>query len=422
MAKRRSNGEGAIYQTKDGRWRAAVDLGWKDGKRDRKYLSGPTKAAVARKVRDALAHVDAGVPLTRDGRGPTLEEWLWYWFDNVQSRRVRPSTREDQRTHIRLHLAPELGRLRLRELTPERVEQLEITLIDRGLSGATVLKLHRTLSRALKVALQRGFVARNVCSLVDPPRQKREEVEPLTKAEARQILAAAAEVRNSARWSVALSLGLRQGEALGLCWDAVDLEKGTVAIKQSLARSRFAHGCPRAEPCGKRPVDCSQRTGEPMRLEKPKSRAGERVVTLPPPLLDALRKQRTEQDRERFEAGTEWWTPPAATRGASWDLVFRTLTGRPIQHSRDHKDWQALLLTAGVRRARLHDARHTAATLLLEMNVKPRVVMEILGHSSIGLTMNTYSHVMPELERAAAAQMAAALWGDDAVPIATQPE
>ena len=83
MAKRRSNGEGAIYQTKDGRWRAAVDLGWKGGKRDRKYLSGPTKAAVARKVREALAQVDAGVPLTRDGRGPTVEEWLWYWFDNV---------------------------------------------------------------------------------------------------------------------------------------------------------------------------------------------------------------------------------------------------------------------------------------------------------------------------------------------------
>ena len=413
MAKRRSNGEGAIYQTKDGRWRAAVDLGWKDGKRDRKYLSGPTKAAVARKVREALAQVDAGVPLTRDGRGPTLEEWLWYWFDNVQSRRVRPSTREDQRTHIRLHLAPELGRLRLRDLTPERVETLQISLLDRGLSAATVLKVHRTLSRALKVALQRGFVARNVCSLVDPPRQKREEVEPLTKPEARRILAAATEVRNSARWSVALSLGLRQGEALGLCWDAVDLERGTVAIKQSLARSRFAHGCDRATPCGKRPVECPARVGEPMRLEKPKSRAGERVVTLPAPLLDALRKQRSEQDLERLEAGSEWWAPPAAARGASWDLVFRTPTGRPIQHSRDHKDWQALLVSAGVRRARLHDARHTAATLLLEMNVKPRVVMEILGHSSIGLTMNTYSHVMPELERAAAAQMAAALWGEE---------
>jgi integrase len=159
-----------------------------------------------------------------------------------------------------------------------------------------------------------------------------------------------------------------------------------------------------------------------MRLEKPKSRAGERGVTLPPPLLDALRKHKTAQNRERLDAGTEWWTPPPATRGASWDLVFRTVTGRPIQHSRDHKDWQALLVAAGVRRARLHDARHTAATLLLEMNVKPRVVMEILGHSSIGLTMNTYNHVMPELERAAAAQMAAALWGDEAPPSTNPPE
>lgn len=84
MGKRRTNGEGAVYQTKDGRWRAAVDLGWKDGKRERKYLSAPTKAGIAKKVRDALAQVEAGVPLSRDGRGPLVEEWLWYWFDNVQ--------------------------------------------------------------------------------------------------------------------------------------------------------------------------------------------------------------------------------------------------------------------------------------------------------------------------------------------------
>src|SRR3954465_10944459 len=234
MAKRRSNGEGAIYQTKDGRWRAAVDLGWKDGKRDRKYLSGPTKAAVAKKVREALAQADAGVPLTRDGRGPTVEEWLWYWLANVQARRVRPSTRETQRTHIRVHLGPALGKIRLRDLTPERVERFEIELVAGGLSGASALKVHRTLSRALKVAMQRGLFSRNVCTLIDSPVVARHEVEPLTTEEAKSLLKTAAQGRSAARWSVALSLGLRQGEALGLAWDNIDLEVGTLSVKQAL--------------------------------------------------------------------------------------------------------------------------------------------------------------------------------------------
>jgi integrase len=419
MGKRRSNGEGAIYQTKDGRWRAAVDLGWKDGKRDRKYLSGPTKAAVARKVREALAQADAGVPLTRDGRGPTVEEWLWYWLANVQARRVRPSTRETQRTHIRVHLGPALGKIRLRDLTPERVENFEIELVAGGLSGASALKVHRTLSRALKVAMQRGLVSRNVCTLIDSPVVTRHEVEPLTTLEAKRILKTAAQGRSAARWSVALSLGLRQGEALGLAWDNIDLEVGTLSVKQALARSRYSHGCDRQNPCGKRPVACTQRVGEAMRLEKPKSRAGDRVITLPLPLIEALRAHRVEQHRERLLAGEAWWTPPAAARSYSWDLVFRTADGRPIQPARDYRDWRSLLAAAGVRHARLHDARHTAATMLLGLDVKPRVVMEILGHSKISLTYDTYSHVMQELQRAAAEQMGAVLWGEDVQGLAT---
>src|SRR5687768_9023514 len=119
MAGRRTNGEGAIYKTKDGRWRAAVDLGWRDGSRDRKYLSGPTKSAVAAKVRAALAQAEAGVPLTRDGIGPTVEDWLWYWHDNVQARRVREATMSAQEVMIRRHIVPTLGKVRLRQLSPE---------------------------------------------------------------------------------------------------------------------------------------------------------------------------------------------------------------------------------------------------------------------------------------------------------------
>jgi integrase len=150
-----------------------------------------------------------------------------------------------------------------------------------------------------------------------------QEVEPLTREEARRLLAAAGQRRNSARWILALATGLRQGEALALAWPNIDLDAGTMAIRQSMARARYGHGCGRPPTCSKRPVDCPQRTGHGPELTDVKSRAGKRVVTLPQPLVEALRAHRTAQLEERLAAGSLWWTEPAAPKGRSWDLVFR---------------------------------------------------------------------------------------------------
>lgn len=211
MAKRRrTNGEGAVYRTKDGRWRATLDLGWEQGKRQRKYLSGPTKAVVSRAVREALAQVESGVARTRDGAGPTVEVRLWYWHDNIQARRVREATLSAQEVIIRRHLVPHLGRVRLRELTPEQVESLLVRLEGPRFNSTSVLKVHRCLSRSLVVATQRGLVSRNVCTLIDAPTPRSQEVEPLTRDEARRLLTAAGARRNAARWVLALATGLRR--------------------------------------------------------------------------------------------------------------------------------------------------------------------------------------------------------------------
>ena len=274
-----------------------------------------------------------------------------------------------------------------------------------------MLKVHRCLSRALVVAMQRGLLTRNVCTLIDAPTPRPQEVEPLSKDEARRLLEAAGHRRNSARWVLALATGLRQSEALALAWPQIDLDAGTMAIRQSMSRARYLHGCGRPPTCGKRPVGCPQRTGHGPELSDVKSRAGKRVVTLPAPLVVALRAHRTAQLEERLAAGSLWWTEPVAPQGKSWDLVFRQPDGKPVGHKRDYADWKVLLVDAGVRDARLHDARHTAASLLLLLKVPARVVMDILGHSSYQLTMNTYSHVAPELNSEAARLMAGALWG-----------
>jgi len=208
----------------------------------------------------------------------------------------------------------------------------------------------------------------------------REEIRPLSAEQARAVLTAALGHRNAARWSVALALGLRQGEALGLAWDAVDLDAGTLTVRQALQRQ----------------------AGGGLVMVPPKSRAGPRVVPMPAQLVEALRTQRAAQAAERLVAGSMW-----VDRG----LVFATVVGKPIDPRSDHRQWQQLLRAAGVPAARLHDARHTAATLLLTQGVPARVVMELLGHSQITLTLGTYSHVAPELSRDAAQRMGDALWG-----------
>lgn len=220
--------------------------------------------------------------------------------------------------------------------------------------------MHRILSRALKVALQRGRVARNVATLVDAPSVTRPEIVRLTAEEARQILTVADGTRLAARWSVALALGLRQGEALGLPWSAVDLDRGVLTVRQALQRQQ----------------------GKGLVIVQPKTALGRRTLVLPEQLVTALKAHRDRQSAERKSAGDLWQDS---------GLVFTTPIGTPIDPRNDHRNWQLLLEDAGVRRARLHDARHTAATLLLIQGVPARVVMQILGHSQITLTLGTYT-------------------------------
>ncbi|WP_242606942.1 site-specific integrase [Protofrankia symbiont of Coriaria ruscifolia] len=245
MAKkrRRGHGEGAIYKGSDGRWRATVDLGWVGGKRQRKYLSGRTRAEVADKLRALHRQQEDGVKIVIGDKPLTVEQWLTHWVDHIAPGRVRPSTLAGYHGYVRNRIIPVLGRHRLDRLEPEHVEAWRNELLAAGLAAATVLQCFRILSRALKVAVQRGKVTRNVCTLVDAPSVHRDEVQPLAAGQARQVLTLAATRPNEARWSVALAIGLRQGEALGLPWDAVDLDAGTLTVRQALQRRPWQHGC-----------------------------------------------------------------------------------------------------------------------------------------------------------------------------------
>jgi integrase len=192
-------------------------------------------------------------------------------------------------------------------------------------------------------------------------------------------MSAAHSHRNAARWTVALAVGLRQSEALGLRWSDVDLDNGTLSVRRGLHRVR----------------------GQGLIYEEPKADRSRRTLALPAQLVDALRAHRAAQLEERITAGPLW---------QDHDLVFAQPNGRPIERKSDWRAWKTLLRDAGVREVRLHDGRHTAATLLLSEGVHPRVVMEVLGHAQMRTTTDTYSHVLPALGRDAAERMGNALW------------
>src|SRR3954471_10003439 len=381
----RASGESSIFKGEDGRWHGFVSMGKKDnGRRDRRHVSGAKRADVVAKVRAIESKRDAGM-VEAAGRAPTVGEWLGHWLDHIAARKVRARTLESYRSTVRLHLRPGVGHQRLDRLQPEHLERLYAALADKGLSPASILRAHRVLSRELRVAFQRGKVARNVATLVDPPVVRRPETAlPLSVTEARAVITAAQAHRNAARWTVALAVGLRQSETLGLKWADVDLELGTLSVRRGLHRV----------------------AGQGLVYEEPKADRSRRTLALPAPLVEALRTHRAAQLEERSAAGSLWQD--------HHDLVFAQANGRPIERKSDWHAWKTILREAGVREVRLHDGRHTAATLLLSEGVHPRVVMEVLGHAQMRTTTDTYSHVMPALGRDAADRMGRALWDSPA--------
>jgi integrase len=308
-----------------------------------------------------------------DARGTTVGEFLDQWLVEVAKPRVRAWTYAGYEVHVRRHLKPSIGRIPLERLTAQHVQALLNQKLRDGLKPRTVRYLRGTLRTALRDAVRWGLISRNAAALVDGPRVERYAIKPFAPEEARQLLRVIRGDRLEALYSVALAQGLRQGEALGLQWDDVDLDMGYITITKQLQR---IHGSPQ--------------------LVEPKTERSRRTLAMPPMIASALKDHHTRQDQERAAAGKRW---------VENGLVFTTPIGTPLDGTAVTKGFHRLLERAGLPQRRFHDLRHSCATLLLVQGVSPRVVMDLLGHSQIGLTMNTYSHVIPDLRSDAARRM-----------------
>ena len=402
---RAPNGAATIYQAVDGRWHGRVTMGVRDnGAPDRRHVTARTEAEVHAKVRKLEKDRDAG-RARRPGRAWTVATWLTHWLETIAAPSVKDNTLAGYRVAVNVHLIPGIGAHRLDRLEPEHLEKLYARMVANGSAPATAHQAHRTLRAALNEAVRRGHLGRNPATLAKAPRVTETEIEPYTVEEVQRLLRAAAGRRNSAPWALALALGLRQSEALGLMWSDVDLDAGTLVIRRGRQRPRWRHGC--GGTCGKAiGGHCPARIAARAVTSDTKSRAGRRGIGLPDELVDLLHRHRTEQATERQTAANLW-------HEGGW--VFTTPTGEPINPRTDYTEWKRLLQLAGLRDGRLHDARHTAATVLLLLNVNDRVAMGLMGWSSSSMTTR-YQHITDKIRRDIAKQVGGLIWTTPAGP------
>ncbi len=374
---KRGNGEGSITRRKDGLYMARYTVQTATGTK-RKTLYGKTRGEVSEKLTKAMANRDGGLVFDADNLkvGEYLERWL---NDSVRGS-VKPVTFESYKQLMRVHVVPALGRIKLEKLSPAHLQGFYRQKLDAGLSPRTVQYLHVVLHRALKQALRWGLVPRNVSEAVDPPRVHREEISPLSPVQARALLEAARGDRLEALYVLAVHCGLRQGELLGLKWEDVDLEGGTLQVRRTLTGSK---------------------DGLPV-FTAPKTAKSRRSVRLTETALEGLRRHLERQLGEIDRAGSLW---------RENGLIFATEAGTPLNRQNlGRRSFKPLLKRAGLpEKTRFHDLRHTCATLLLVKGIHPKVVQELLGHSNIAITLDTYSHVLPGMGDEAAGAMENAL-------------
>jgi integrase len=375
--RKRGQGEGSIYKRKDGLWVGAANLGYRSGKLKRKVYYGKTREEVQIKLVAALSDMQKGIPITTERQ--TLAKFLQSWLTEVVKPSVRPKTLKTYNYIVNLHIEPELGRKILTKLSPQDVQRFMNEKLKSGLSARTVRHINDTLRCALNMALRWGLVSRNVATLVGPPRIQRKEIRSFTPDEARIFLRTIKGDRLEALFSVALSLGLRQGEALGLRWQDIDFEARTLRVRYAI-----------------------QRIEGKLQMVEPKTERSRRILPLPETVLSALRTHRSRQLEERLSLGSHW---------QETGLVFTSTVGTPLEPRNVVRKFHALLKKAELPHFRFHDLRHACASLLLAQGVPARTVMEILGHSQISLTMNTYAHVLPAMKQDAMDLMDSILMG-----------
>lgn len=351
-------------------WYAVIDLGPDPvtGRRRQRRMSAPTKRECQVLVAAKLVEADRGQ--VSDGGKMTLRELCDVWLQASESS-LKPSTFRRYKDTVRLHILPVLGAKQIAKLTKADVERLYNDRRKTGLSPTTVFHISGTLHRALDHAERSEWINRNVCELATTPKRATPEMQVWNADEVRAVFQASETDSLDALWRLALLTGMRRGELLGLMWSDVDMNARTLSVRRTLSRG----------------------VGGTWELGTPKSAAGRRSIALPILAVDALQRHRARQLERRLLLGPSW--DPT-------DFVFTNETGGSLHVNTLTRKYEKLVSDARVRRIRFHDMRHTSATLLLSLGEHPKIVQERLGHASISMTLDRYSHVTKSMQQGAA--------------------
>jgi integrase len=393
--RKRANGEGTIYQRKDGRYEGAAFVPTTAGTVKRVRVYGRTREDVRRQLTKLLEQADQGIPVAAESW--TVAKYLAFWLEHVVRPERKPRTYQGYEGVVRLYLVPELGSKRLAKLTAQDVRvfitriRAQCLCCKHGVDAARdkplccarpsgdccasrlsvrmVQSIHAVLRNALESAVREEIIPRDVAKLVKVTTPKYAVNRGLSVVQARRVLHAAKGERLYALYVLALCLGLRRGELLGLRWQDADLETGTLEVVQTL-----------------------QRVGGALRFVRPKTEDSARTIPLPPLCINALREHRRQQFTDRADAWPDWQEN---------GLIFPTRIGTPMEPDNLRRSWGRIRTAAGMTGTRFHDMRHTCVSLLLHLGVAPDMVREIVGHSDIEVTMTIYAHTSLDEKRKA---------------------
>ena len=364
---RRGRGDGSIYWRADRkRWIAELPL--EDG--NIKYFSGKTYVEAQRELNQAKLEQQQGKLAT--GPKQTVRQFLEHWLENVHRPNIRVNSYRIYRQLLDNHLLPTLGQYQLQKLSPQHIDELYAQKRRDGFAPETIRAMHRLLRRALQDAVRWSLVSSNVCDKVTPPRPVKFESQALSAEQVKQLLAVAKGSQIEVLLMLALTTGMRVGEMIALRWADIDFQDGSLQVRHTVSRvgKRF-------QPNGLIEND-------------PKTESSRRKIVLPQFVFEALKRHREQQAEVREKAGEAW---------QERDIVFNNYHGGFLERAHINTVLKRLLKQAGLPEVRIHDLRHSAATILLKMNVNPKQVQVLLGHSSIVITMDRYSHVMPDMQR-----------------------
>jgi integrase len=369
--------KGHIRQRSKGSWAIVIDVGRDSQTGNRKqqwHTVHGTKKDAERALRELLHSLERGVCIRPQRL--TLAEYLHQWLDGYVETNCSTRTLDGYHTIVRCHLIPSLGMVPLAQLQPQHIQQYYAQALSDGradgkgaLSARSVLHIHRVLSQALNYAVRQGLLIRNIAELVDPPRARKPKMKTLAPEEVSQLLGAAKGTPYHPVIYVAVNTGLRQAELLGQQWRDLDLDLASLSVTQVLYKRKGV-----------------------CQFKEPKSSGSRRRLDLSPSLALFLRQYRVEREAERLLLGKPLGKD---------DLVFSNVDGTPMDPGTLTHNFARIARKAGLPGTRFHDLRHTFASLMLLAGVHPKIVSEMLGHSSVAFTLDTYSHVIGGLQRAA---------------------